>query len=141
MRATMQLERTLVDLPVLRYKEAPAVPARRGRTTSVDYARPHRPWPIAVANQVGRVLGSFARSSLRVDSLISEARRRTGLERFGDETFRSALEALVDSIEREAMLHPVGRAMVRRALVGALSNRLRAEALFERRPEILQQPI
>lgn len=121
--------------PVLSY-------TRLSRVTSVDYAQPYRPWPIAFANQIGRALEWVTGGpSLAVDDLIAAARAKTGLVRFGDESFREALGVLVDSIEREAELHPVGRAMVRRGLVGVLSNRLRAEALFERHPEILEQPI
>ncbi len=113
------------------------------RVTSVDYTRPHRPWPLAAANAVGRALSRMrvGARTLTVESLIAEARSRTGLVRFGDESFREPLGVLVDSIDREAALSPVGAAMVRRGLVGALSNRLGAEAMFERHPEILEQPI
>jgi hypothetical protein len=112
-------------------------------TTSVDYVQPFRPWPVTVANQIGRwlVRMNLGAAPLTVDALVAEARAKTGLVRFDDEAFREPLGVLVDSIEREARLSPVGSAMVRRALVGVLSTRLRAQALFERHPEILEEEI
>jgi hypothetical protein len=78
---------------------------------------------------------------LTVDALIAAARSRTGLLRFDDESFREPLGVLLDSINREAALSGVGLFAVWRGLVHVLSNRLRAQALVERHPEILEQPI
>jgi hypothetical protein len=113
------------------------------RVTSAHYEQPFRPRPIALANRLGRALASVGLGGARftVDGLIAAARRRTGLVRFDDESFRQPLGMLVDAIEREAELTPLGRAITRSRLVGVLSNRLRAQALFERYPEILQEEI
>jgi sulfotransferase family protein len=113
------------------------------RVTSVEYARPYRPWPIAAANRIGRILERFGigGSRFNVDDLVADARAKTGLHRFDDESFREPLGVLCDSIEREAQLTPLGRAMTRRGIVGVLANRLRATALFEAHPEILEHPI
>ena len=46
---------------------------------------------------------------LESESLCAEARRRTGLEDFGDPPVEPALSILVKSLEAEAELHPFGR--------------------------------
>jgi hypothetical protein len=113
------------------------------KTTSADYQHPYRPRPIALANRVGVAL---ARAGLRaapftVDGLIAEARKKTGLDRFGDESFRRPLGVLVEAIEREAALTPLGRMITRRRITGVLANRLRAQALFDARPDILGEVV
>jgi len=109
------------------------------RVTSADYRRPYRPRPIALANRLGGALGLGGRFD--ADALIAAARRHSGLHRFDDEAFREPLARLLDAIEREARLTPTGRVITRTRLLGVLQNRLRAQALFERHPEILDEPI
>lgn len=104
--------------------------------------RPYRPRLIASLNGAGRLLEAAGlRASLDADSLIAAARRKTGLQDFGDESFRSGLEMLTRSLDREAHLHPVGRLIMRQRLTGLLAVRLKAQALFARHPEIRQQPV
>jgi hypothetical protein len=76
-----------------------------------------------------------------VDTLMDEARRRTGLADFGDGSFREPLAVLVRSIEREARLHPVGMRITRGRLVAVLENRLRVQGVLTRHPEILREPV
>jgi len=109
------------------------------RVTSADYRRPYRPRPIAIANKLGGALGLGGRFD--ADALIAAARRRSGLDRFDDEAFREPLQRLLDAIEREARLTPIGRLITRTRLIGVLENRLRAQALFERNPEILEERV
>jgi Sulfotransferase family len=116
---------------------------RQGGVTSADYARPYRPRPIAWANRLGQALSraGIGNAPFSVGALIAEARKKTGLDRFDDESFCRPLRVLLDAIEREAALTPLGRLITRRRIVGVLCNRLRAQALFEQHPEILQEPI
>jgi hypothetical protein len=111
--------------------------------TSTAYETPYRPRPIALANRLGAALSQYGigRTSLAPSALVAAARKKTGLERFDDEAFRDPLGRLVGAIEREAKLTPLGRFIVKTRIVGALSNRLRAQALFEKHPEILAEPI
>ena len=113
------------------------------RVTSADYRRPYRPRPIALLDRAGRALERLGLGGRRldVDDLIATARRKSGLTRFDDESFREPLGRLVDSIEREAALTPTGRLITRSRILGVLQNRLRAQALFERHPEILDEPV
>jgi hypothetical protein len=68
---------------------------------------------------------------------MKAARRRTGLEDFGDESFIPALDELLRSMNDEAALTPFGRFIQKERLVSGLANRLRAEALIGQHPEIL----
>jgi hypothetical protein len=69
-------------------------------------------------------------------SLVAEARDRTGLREFGDESFREPLRRLVFSLEQEARLTAAGRAAQRARLVGLLVARLQTGSFLERYPEI-----
>jgi hypothetical protein len=74
-------------------------------------------------------------------SIVAEARARAGLDDFGDEGFRVPLRVLLESLDREANLSPVGRATQRARIVDSLATRLAAQAYFQRSPEILEEPI
>jgi hypothetical protein len=67
--------------------------------------------------------------------------RKTGLSDFGNDFWDEPLERLIRSIDREAMLHPVGRFITKERLVNLLSTRLRAEWWFKKHPEILDQQL
>lgn len=71
-----------------------------------------------------------------VAELIDQARRETGLSRFGSEEFLPPLGALVDSLENESDLNATGVALQRARIVELLKNRLRFQAQIERHPEI-----
>ena len=78
---------------------------------------------------------------LNKDHLIKLARKKTGLHSFGDEFWEEPLDRLIDSINHEAELHPVGRFITRERLTGLLAIRLRAENWFKKYPEILEQEL
>ncbi len=105
--------------------------------TSTDYRRPYRPLSVSLFNRAGRLARRIGVSDdLRVDRLIAAARRKTGLTDFGDEWFLEPLEVLVQSINREARLTPLGMRIQRSRIVSALSTRLRAEQLLREQPGI-----
>ena len=62
--------------------------------------------------------------SLEAESILAEARQKTGLDDFGDDSFREPMERLLRSMEEEAELSATGRAMQRARVVGLLVNRL-----------------
>ena len=78
---------------------------------------------------------------LEKDELIKAARKNTGLHDLGRDFWDEPLERLIDSINNEAQLHPVGRFISKQRLVNMLSVRLRAEDYFKKHPEILEQPL
>lgn len=107
--------------------------------TSTDYNRPYRPLPVSLFNRAGRMVRRLGFSGdLDVARMIAAARRRTGLSDFGDEWFLEPLRVLVDSINNEARLTPVGTMIQRSRIVSALCTRLRAERLLRQHPDILE---
>ncbi len=70
------------------------------------------------------------------ERLLEEARRRTGLDEFGDPRFREPMERLLYALGSEARLTPAGRAAQRERIIGSLVTRLSAEAFIARHPEI-----
>ncbi|MBW1900854.1 MAG: sulfotransferase [Deltaproteobacteria bacterium] len=80
-------------------------------------------------------------TSLDEESLITEAREKSGLTDFGDESFRRPMRMLLKAMEEEARLNEIGRITQRARIVGLLVNRLRTEDHFKRFPEILEQEI
>ena len=75
------------------------------------------------------------------DRLVAAARTQTGLEDFGDDSFREGLEILVRSLRDEARLNAAGEAVIYPRLIGHLVNRLQIEDWYRRYPEIDDVPI
>lgn len=59
----------------------------------------------------------------------------------GADFWDEPLDRLLYSIRAEAGLHPIGYFITRQRMINLLAARLRAEALFRRYPEILDQPL
>jgi hypothetical protein len=76
-------------------------------------------WTLRILEKVG-----LMKQRLRPEALLTAARRQTGLDDFGDETFREPLSRLLDSCVREARLNPVGRIILTRDVLQLLINRL-----------------
>jgi sulfotransferase family protein len=80
--------------------------------------------------------------SLEVDSLLSEASARSaGRSDLGEGQFRQGLERLVDSLEEEARLTPIGRLIARERILGAAKNRLDYIGDRKLHPEIARERI
>jgi hypothetical protein len=58
-------------------------------------------------------------------ALCAKAREHTGLQDFGDPSLEEPLDVLVNSLEHEADLHPLGRFLMRVRLQSLLETRLR----------------
>ena len=81
------------------------------------------------------------KSKLDKDSLIMAARKTTGLNDLGQHFWDEPLEKMLWSLNHEANLHPVGNFITRQRIINLLAVRLRAEDLFKKHPEILEQPL
>ncbi len=105
-----------------------------------DLAAPRGPLAWRLANAVA---APFARRIARLDeaALLTSARRREKLDDFGDASFREPLRVLLDALEREACLSPLGRVMTRQLLLGLLATRLRLEEVLREHPEIRDERI
>ncbi|MGZ4705382.1 MAG: sulfotransferase family protein [Acidimicrobiales bacterium] len=75
------------------------------------------------------------------DDLMDVAITQTGLDDFGDGSFREGLEILVRSLRDEARLNAAGEAFLYPRLVGHLAQRLQIEDWYRRHPEIDEVPI
>jgi hypothetical protein len=76
--------------------------------------------------------------SLQSGALFEEARRRTRLKDFGNPPIEPALSILVNSLEIEADLHPLGRFLMRTHLRELLETRLRLAQVWEARSQALE---
>jgi len=85
--------------------------------------------------------GLGAKVDLSKDKLIRAARKSTGLHDLGKDFWDEPLERMLDSINHEARLNPVGRFITGKRLENLISIRLRAEHWFKKYPEILEQPL
>lgn len=81
------------------------------------------------------------KSKLEKDDLIKTARKVTGLHDLGNLFWDEPLEKMIDSINKEAQLHPIGQFITRQRLINLLAVRLRAEYYFKKHPEILEQEL
>lgn len=90
------------------------------------------------ADAVSRRLWPLDAHALRL-----RARRRTGLEDFGDPPIEPALAALTTSLENEAGLHPLGRFLMHGHLSGILETRLRLAAAWRDEKSLppVQKPV
>jgi hypothetical protein len=75
------------------------------------------------------------------DDLIQAAKKATGLTDLGSYFWDEPLVRMLESLNEEAQLHPVGRFISKQRLVNLLAVRLRAEDLFKKHPEILEQEL
>ena len=106
---------------------------------AIDYHRR----PMRVLNGVlgaVRPLG-LARFELDQDKLLQAARHDTGLEDFGDEAFLQPMSVLIQSLEQEADLNPIGHFLARANILRILKHRLYVQALLQQHPEILQREL
>lgn len=71
-------------------------------------------------------------------ALCAEARRRTGLEEFGDPPVEPGLSVLLASLDEEANLHPLGRLLMRIHLRALLETRLRLEEAWRGQASALE---
>lgn len=69
--------------------------------------------------------------------LCREAQRRTGLEEFGTPPPEPGLSILLNSLEREAALHPLGRFLMRMHLRDLLETRLKLAQAWRGKPDAL----
>ena len=101
------------------------------------------PLPVRLMNLAGRGAGALGLRpvELSADALLSQARRNTGLEDFGENNFRAPLDMLLRELAEAAGLSLMGRMIARADLVRTLENRLGIVELLKHHPEIEAQPV
>jgi len=75
--------------------------------------------------------------TLGAEHLMAQARDRAQCDDFGDPGFRKRLDAMLDAIDDDTGLGPIGRLAVHERTRRLLTSRLLVEDLVRRRPEIL----
>ena len=73
--------------------------------------------------------------TLTIGAVLDAAFDKAGLREFGDEGFFEPLQALLQSVDQEANLSPLGRYGQFTRIVELLVNRLRIEDWLARHPE------
>jgi len=98
---------------------------------------------VGVANAVGRSVESVGIRLFKLDaeSLLNEARRKTGLSDFGAETFREGFEILCRALVEEGQLTPIGRYLAHQEILTVLVNRLQVTEWVRRYPKIRTEEI
>jgi hypothetical protein len=109
----------------------------------VSFKTAHYPLPVRALNAAGGILRALGWEAIALSetSLLDRARRETGLSDFGDEGFREGLRVLLESYERDASLHTLGRLRARNDCTRLLSSALRIQRDLKRHPEILDERI
>ncbi len=72
------------------------------------------------------------------DEMLALARGRAACDDFGDDGFRPRLDAMLDAVEADTGLGPLGRLAIHQRTLRLLTSRLLVEDLVGRRPEILE---
>jgi hypothetical protein len=80
-------------------------------------------------------------AELTASQMIAVARRRSGLDDFGEGEFFEALSRLLESCQREAELNLIGRVALRADVLHCLSHRLLLQRDRIKHPEIEQEQV
>src|SRR5438132_8026611 len=99
--------------------------------------------PVRFLNGCGALLGKKRSPSVRMQAvdLIETARRRCGLDDFGEGDFFEALSRLLESCQSEARLNLIGKIALRTDVLQTLCSRLQMERDRQLYPKIAQQEI
>ena len=114
-----------------------------GMATTTTAEQTRAPLPIHILNKCGAALdkiGLRARFSSAA-KLIEQAKRRCGLEDFGEGEFFEPLSRLLESCHREARLNVIGTMALRSDVLRILGNRLMLARDRKLYPQIAQQRI
>ena len=75
------------------------------------------------------------------EQLLDTAAATTGLDDFGEPSFRDGLDVLVEALNNEAQLNAIGGPAAEALVTGALVNRLTVTDYWNRHPELASQEI
>jgi transposase len=111
---------------------------QNGRT----FEKPYRNWVGAALNFLGRGLRGLGwRRPLTFQGVLDSACRYTRLCDWGDERFHEPLRILVQSLEEEADLTPLGRLFMKVNLRHFAANRLLVRQYLKNHPETVEEPL
>ncbi len=103
------------------------------------FEKPYQTWGASAFNFVGRQLRSSGwKRPLTFQGVLDSACRLTCLSDWGDERFHEPLRVLVQSLEEEAELTPLGRLFVKVNLRHFAANRLWVQQYVKDHPQALE---
>lgn len=110
-----------------------------------QWTPPPRPdWVQQVIDE-GRHMDIRSLVPLAPDELMATARRNTGFNDFGEDSWLEGFHVFLKALDEEADLHLLGRLMTRSDILRWLEARLGIEAAYARHPEIedevIDQPV
>lgn len=110
-------------------------------STTLQQVRPQL--PVRLFNGFGALLEKTRIPSTRMfaTDLVETAKRRSGLDDFGEGKFFDALSRLLDSCQDEAQLNLVGRIALKTDILETLCARLQMERDRQQHPDITRQKI
>lgn len=105
--------------------------------------RTNQPGYIRLINHVGDRLrrAGYDKPNLNVDLLLKQAKKKTGLQHFGDDSFMAGLEKLTAGLQNQAQLSQVGQIAAHFNLLDHLCVRLQLIEYRAHRPEVAKQQI
>jgi len=110
---------------------------------NAKYSTPDQPAYIKLINRIGEQLkaAGYTKPELNTDRLIKQAQKKTGLNDFGDPSFRDGLEILTGELNEQAQLSQIGQIASYFNLLDSLCVRLQLIDFRGRRPEVTRQSI
>ena len=113
------------------------------QTTGLPPATHYHRTPIRLLNMLLQGLNTvgLAKTDLSEDALIAAARKATGLHEFDNDDFLPPMRILLQALEQESNLNPIGRLLTKQSLLRLLKHRLLLADLLKRHPEILDRKI
>lgn len=116
-------------------------PSLKATRSYAGWMPPPRPDWVAHILAEGECLDLRSVVPLDEESLLSWARRNTGLDDFGADDWYEPFKVYIKSLDEEAELHLMGRLMARAQILNLLETRLRIENEFRLHPEIADEVI
>lgn len=109
--------------------------------STIPWTAPERPEWLQRFNAEADAMDIAAVVPLDPSELIATAKKMTGKDNFGDDTWREPFEVLIKSLNEEAELNFFGRLMARQDLLIWLNGLLGVQAAFDEHPEIEQEQV
>lgn len=105
--------------------------------------QPYRSASIRFINAAGHFMERCHLPPARLEkrALLAKAIKRAGCRDFGDSGFHRGLDHLLESLENEAELTPLGRLMAQEEIVGRLTSRLELIDWRKRHPQLADEKI
>jgi hypothetical protein len=137
------VSRSPPEVRVLALRWAVMTQEQDGRDARGGHTVERERWRLAehLADALARLSRAFGLAATRLDrdSLIDDARRRTGLEDTGDDRFMDGLDRILS--ESAGRYSALGDALMRTFLARGLETRLRSVDYLRRHPDVLEVPI